>query len=60
MADDRAQDDTEAQEEEEGSRVRRWLALSALLAVAVVVCYLLFFGDEYTVTAEFENAAQLV
>src|SRR6266511_699670 len=60
MADDRAQDDTEAQEEEEGSRVRRWLALAALLAVAVVVCYLLFFGDEYTVTAEFENAAQLV
>jgi len=47
-------------EEEEGSKKGWALAMAGLLAVAAVVTYVLFFGDEYTVTAEFENASQLV
>jgi phospholipid/cholesterol/gamma-HCH transport system substrate-binding protein len=51
---------TEEQEEEEGSRTVRIAATLAIAIAALVVGYLLFFdGSEYTVTAEFENAAQL-
>jgi phospholipid/cholesterol/gamma-HCH transport system substrate-binding protein len=60
MATDRSTPRAEIEEEEEGSRARRVLALAALLAAAALVFYLLFWGEEYTVTAEFQNAAQLV
>ncbi len=49
------------EEEEEGSRTRRIIVRLALLAAALLVAYVLLFGgSEYTVTAEFENASQLV
>jgi virulence factor Mce-like protein len=48
-------------EEEEGSRTARILAWAALAAAALVVAYLLLFGGkDYEVTAEFQNAAQIV
>ena len=49
------------EEQEEGSRTVR-IAVRVALAVAVlVVAYVLLFGgSEYTITAEFQNAAQLV
>jgi phospholipid/cholesterol/gamma-HCH transport system substrate-binding protein len=59
MVEDRAQNGTDA-EEEKSSRKSRALAAAALLAVGALVTWVLFFGDEYTVTAEFENASQLV
>jgi phospholipid/cholesterol/gamma-HCH transport system substrate-binding protein len=49
------------EEEEEGSRtVRIAVRLTLAIAALVVVYVLLFGGSEYTITAEFENAAQLV
>jgi phospholipid/cholesterol/gamma-HCH transport system substrate-binding protein len=49
------------EEEDEGSRTVRIAIRAALAIAAVVVVYLLFFGgEEYTVTAEFQNAAQIV
>ncbi|MGH2950890.1 MAG: MlaD family protein, partial [Solirubrobacterales bacterium] len=47
-------------EEEAAKRRRRFLALMALLVAAVIAYLLLTGGDEYRVTAEFENASQLV
>jgi len=47
--------------EEEGSRTARILVPLALAIAALVVAYLLLFGgSEYEVTAEFQNASQLV
>jgi phospholipid/cholesterol/gamma-HCH transport system substrate-binding protein len=47
--------------DDDGSRVRRYATLAALLGVAAITAYLLLgSGDEYEVTAEFENASQLV
>ena len=57
-----AQDDgsRDGREEEEGSR-GRVLAVVALLAAATLIGYVFLFGaDEYEVTANFENASQLV
>jgi len=46
---------------EEESPWRRRIAVTSLLIAAAIVTYLLLFGrDQYEVTAEFENAAQLV
>jgi phospholipid/cholesterol/gamma-HCH transport system substrate-binding protein len=50
-------------EEEEGHRLRRWAAVAALSGTVLIVAYLLLLGgasSEYTVTAHFESAAQLV
>jgi phospholipid/cholesterol/gamma-HCH transport system substrate-binding protein len=48
-------------EEEEGSRTARIAALAAIFAAIAVVAYLLLFaGSTYTVTAEFQNASQVV
>ena len=50
-----------AEEQEEGSRTIRILVRTALAVAALVVAYLLLFGgSEYTVTAEFQSAAQIV
>lgn len=51
-----------APEEERWQRIRRWTALTTLALAALIVLYLLLFGSgsNYTVTAEFENASQLV
>src|SRR5215212_1378244 len=48
--------------EERWQRIRRIAAASALGIAAVIVIYLLMFagGGNYTVTAAFENASQLV
>ena len=48
------------EEEEEGSRLRRFGAVLALVVAAVVVYAILVPGDKYEVTAEFANASQLV
>jgi phospholipid/cholesterol/gamma-HCH transport system substrate-binding protein len=49
------------EEQEEGSRTARILVRVALALAALVVVYVLFFtGSEYTITAEFQNAAQIV
>jgi phospholipid/cholesterol/gamma-HCH transport system substrate-binding protein len=46
---------------EEESPWRRRIAVTSLLIAAAIVIYLLLFGrNQYEVTAEFENAAQLV
>ena len=59
MSDESPRRAWEEEGEEESSRSR--LAALALLAVAAVTVYLLFFtGEDYTVTAEFANASQLV
>jgi phospholipid/cholesterol/gamma-HCH transport system substrate-binding protein len=51
----------EEEEEEEGSRARRIAIRVALVLAAAVVAYVLLSGgSDYTVTAEFQNAAQLV
>ncbi|MGH2954423.1 MAG: MlaD family protein, partial [Solirubrobacterales bacterium] len=47
-------------EEEAQKRRRRALALIALVVAAAIAYILLSGGDEYEVTAEFENASQLV
>jgi phospholipid/cholesterol/gamma-HCH transport system substrate-binding protein len=48
------------EEQKEGSRTARIAVSLAIAIAALVVGYLLFLnGGEYTVTAEFENAAQL-
>src|SRR3954454_11223230 len=51
-----------APEEERWQRIRRWAALATVALAALIVIYLLLFGTggTYTVTASFENAAQLV
>jgi phospholipid/cholesterol/gamma-HCH transport system substrate-binding protein len=51
-----------APEEERWQRIRRWAALTTVALAALIVIYLLLFGtgSNYTVTASFENAAQLV
>jgi phospholipid/cholesterol/gamma-HCH transport system substrate-binding protein len=47
--------------DEDGSRLRRYATLVGLLGITAIVAYLLLFGgEEYEVTAEFENASQLV
>jgi phospholipid/cholesterol/gamma-HCH transport system substrate-binding protein len=48
--------------EERWQRIRRYVALGTLALAALIVIYLLLFGagGNYTVTASFENAAQLV
>src|SRR4051794_19246878 len=48
--------------EERWQRIRRYAALGTLALTALIVLYLLLFGTggTYTVTASFENAAQLV
>src|SRR6476659_4355734 len=49
------------EQEEEESRTRKVLVRAALIAVAALAAYLLLFrGSEYTVTASFQNASQLV
>jgi phospholipid/cholesterol/gamma-HCH transport system substrate-binding protein len=49
------------EEQEEGSRTVRIVVRLALAIAALVVVYVLLFGgSEYTVTAEFQSAAQLV
>jgi phospholipid/cholesterol/gamma-HCH transport system substrate-binding protein len=51
----------ELTEEEEGSRTVRIVVRLALAIAALVVAYVLIFGgSEYTVTAEFRSAAQIV
>jgi len=56
------QDELTDEQEEEGSRSARILAWTALSAAALVVAYLLLLrgGSSYEVTAEFQNASQLV
>src|SRR3954466_11233427 len=51
-----------APEEERWQRIRRWAALATFALAALIVVHLLLFGGggTYTVTASFENAAQLV
>src|SRR3954466_14732647 len=51
-----------APEEERWQRIRRWAALATVALAALIVLYVLLFGagGGYTVTASFENAAQLV
>ena len=56
----RADDASDAEDEEQRSPVVRLLAVVALLGAAVLAYLVLFSGDEYQVTAEFENAGQLV
>ncbi len=52
---------TEATEDDEESSRGRTLAIVALLAIAATLVYVLVLNkDEYTLTAEFENASQLV
>jgi phospholipid/cholesterol/gamma-HCH transport system substrate-binding protein len=48
--------------EERWQRIRRYAALGTLVLAALIVIYLLLFGagSNYTVTAQFENASQLV
>ena len=48
--------------EERWQRIRRNAALATVALAALIVVYLLLFGggSSYTVTAEFENASQLV
>jgi phospholipid/cholesterol/gamma-HCH transport system substrate-binding protein len=54
-------DREELTDEEEGSRTVRIVVRLALAIAALVVAYVLLFGgSEYTITAEFQNAAQLV
>jgi hypothetical protein len=49
------------EEQEEGSRTVRIVVRVAIAIAALVVAYVLLFGgSEYTITAEFQNAAQLV
>jgi phospholipid/cholesterol/gamma-HCH transport system substrate-binding protein len=49
------------EEQEEGSRTVRIAVRVTLAVAALVVAYVLFFGgSEYTITAEFQNASQLV
>ena len=48
------------EEEEEGSSAARWAAAAALVVALLAVYLLLFTGGGYTVTAQFQNAAQLV
>ena len=49
------------EEQAEGSRPVRVLVRATLALAALVVVYVLLFGgSEYTITAEFQNAAQLV
>jgi phospholipid/cholesterol/gamma-HCH transport system substrate-binding protein len=47
-------------EEEEGSRTARIVTVATLLGAAVLAYLILFGGDRYQVTAEFQNAGQLV
>jgi phospholipid/cholesterol/gamma-HCH transport system substrate-binding protein len=50
-----------ADQQEEGSRTVRIVVRVALALAALVVAYVLLFGgSEYTITAEFQNASQLV
>jgi phospholipid/cholesterol/gamma-HCH transport system substrate-binding protein len=57
----RAKSERSEQREEEASPARRVITALAILAVAAVAAYALFFnGDEYEVTAHFQNASQLV
>ena len=60
MAKDRALSRSDVSEEENGSRAGRWAAVLGLLAAMGLAAYLMLPRDEYTVTAEFQNAAQLV
>jgi phospholipid/cholesterol/gamma-HCH transport system substrate-binding protein len=53
-------DHDEDEEEEEGSRTAGFVAVVALLGFAVFAYLLLFQGDRYQVTAQFQNAGQLV
>jgi phospholipid/cholesterol/gamma-HCH transport system substrate-binding protein len=49
------------EEQEEGSRTVRIVVRATLAIAALVVVYVLLFGgSEYTVTAEFQSAAQIV
>jgi hypothetical protein len=50
----------EEHEDEERSPLGRLVALAALIGAAVLVYMLLFGGEEYEVTAEFQNAGQVV
>jgi phospholipid/cholesterol/gamma-HCH transport system substrate-binding protein len=54
------EDRTREEEAEEGSRTRRIAAVALLVAAAVVALLILSSGSEYTVTASFANASQLV
>jgi phospholipid/cholesterol/gamma-HCH transport system substrate-binding protein len=57
----RGDEDREGHEEEEEGSRGRTLAILALLAAGALIGYVLLFGgDEYEVTANFENASQLV
>ena len=47
-------------EDEESSRGRVVAIVALVAAVALVGYFVLFAGEEYTVTANFENASQLV
>jgi phospholipid/cholesterol/gamma-HCH transport system substrate-binding protein len=48
-------------EQEEGSRLTRAIAVTAVVVAVALVGYLLLFGKHhYEVTAEFQNASQLV
>jgi phospholipid/cholesterol/gamma-HCH transport system substrate-binding protein len=51
-----------APEEDRWQRIRRYAVMSAVALAALIVVYLLLFGSGsgYTVTAQFENASQLV
>ena len=49
-----------AEEQEESSPLRRALVVAALIVAAFTAYQVLTGGDKYEVTAEFENAAQLV
>ena len=51
-----------APEEERWQRIRRWAVLATVALAALIVLYLLLFGtgSNYTVTASFESASQLV
>jgi phospholipid/cholesterol/gamma-HCH transport system substrate-binding protein len=56
-----ANPEAENGQEEEGSRARRLIAGLALLGAGILAAYvLLLSGDKYEVTAEFQNASQLV
>jgi phospholipid/cholesterol/gamma-HCH transport system substrate-binding protein len=59
-ADDHDQEELR-DEQEEGSRTVRIVVRVALAIAALVVAYILLFGgSEYTITAEFQSAAQIV